>query len=233
MQTHTAKLIEIFNIGEERAGVFDLPTKLWPSPGQYLPCQKIQTEPDVLPSALFPLISPPDSLALGPIPDSWVPGDRITYLPPQGNGYALPPTARRVGLLTLTLSPAQVLTLAHPALAQDAAVTLFFDAHEDKNILLNHVPSAVEIVPISALPETLSWLDFLAIEVTIPDLTHLSALLPSSHLTFEGQIRVRTAMPCRGLGDCGVCGIRTHHGWRMVCSDGPVFPLQEVLHVAG
>lgn len=233
MQTRTAKLIEIFNIGEERSGVFDLPSKLWPSPGQYLPCQRIQTEPDVLPTSLFPLISPPDSLALGPIPDSWLPGDRITFLPPQGNGYTLPPTARRVGLLALSLSPAQVLTLAHPALAQYADVSLFFDAHEDQSSLLNHVPSAVEVVPLSALPETLSWLDFLAVEATIPDLEPLSALLPSSHLTFEGQIRIRTAMPCRGMGECGVCGIRTHHGWRMVCSDGPVFPLQEVLHVAG
>jgi NAD(P)H-flavin reductase len=35
-------------------------------------------------------------------------------------------------------------------------------------------------------------------------------------------------MPCGGAADCGVCALRTRHGVKLVCKDGPVFNLEEL-----
>jgi len=233
MVKQITKITEISQVGRERAAIFELPDKYSPTPGQFLPCQQAKSDPDDCIINLFPMVSPTQSLALGSIPENWNPGDLIAYLPPQGHGFLLPTNAQRVGLLALNTTPARVLTLSRPALAQGAAVTLFYDSRPEDHSLLNQVPLMIEVMPCSALSENLDWLDFLAIELAFDDRDSLSTLLPMGDPPFAGQVLIQTAMPCRGLGVCSACAVRTRHGWRMACSDGPVFPLQEVLHVAG
>ena len=128
-------------------------------------------------------------------------------------------------------SPIYLLTLAGAALAQGAAISIFCETVPPKN-LLNHVPSRVEVTQISSLNNTLDWPDYLAVDIEHHELETLCAIFTRSELPFQGQVLIRTPMPCRGLGDCGVCAVKTHRGWRYACKDGPVFPLSEVLHVA-
>jgi hypothetical protein len=123
------------------------------------------------------------------------------------------------------------LTLTEAALAQGSSISLFCETIPSKG-LLNHVPSRVEVTHISSLTENLDWPDFLAFDIAHHELETLSSLFTGSELPFEGQVLIRTPMPCRGLGDCGVCAVKTPSGWRYACKDGPVFPLSEVLHVA-
>jgi hypothetical protein len=226
-----SKLLELTQIGPSRAGVFDLPEKHWPKPGQYLPCQRITDTPDVLVTNLFRVLGDEDLLTLEPIPPDWYPGDEIRYLPPQGHAFQLPPSARRIGLLPLGVTPLRLLALLQHALAQDASLTLFLNSKQ-RDTFLSHVPSVVEVVPDSALTENLEWLDYLAVDLERDDLESLSHVVNIPALPFEGQVLIRTIMPCRGLGTCGVCAIRTAKGWRLICKDGPVFDLMEVLNVA-
>ena len=230
MQT---KLLEVTQIGPILAGIFDIPAKFWPEPGQYLPCQFRPEDQDFLPTNLFRVIGgPKELLSLGPLPQGWRPGDRIGCLPPQGKGFNLPGSARRVGLLTLSHSPLYLLTLVHPALAQDAAISLFCDPipHVD---ILNRLPIVVEIAPSTSLQENLDWPDFLAVHTTPHELARVSNFLGMDRLPFVGQVLLETPMPCHGVSACGICSVKTRHGWRLSCVDGPVFPLEEVLHVAG
>ena len=231
MAEQQGKLIEVFQLGEERAGILDLPVKAWPELGQYLPCQNLSRGAAVLPSNLFRVIGPGGKLSVGPLPEDWSPGDDLVYLSPQGHGFHLPASARRMGLMPVGVSPARLLTLVDPALAQDAAVTLFYTPTASDDIF-PWLPSAVEVRPITALTESLDWLDFLALEVNLPDLAVLSPLLGDAPLPFTGQVLVRTPMPCRGLGECGVCAVKTRQGLKLACQDGPVFPLEEVFRVA-
>lgn len=226
-----AKLLEITQIGSTRAGIFDLPSHHWPQPGQFLPCQRPSEPAEVLPTNLFKVFSPPDVLVLAPLPANWYPGDQFSYLAPQGKGFSLPPSARRVGLLPLSVSPARLLTLVKPALDQGASVTLFADL-QHKADFLNQLPAMVEVAPLAILDDYIDWLDYLAVDLEREDLERLSALFPNPSPLFDGQVLIHTPMPCRGLGTCGVCSLRTTKGWRLACKDGPVFPLQEVLHVA-
>jgi hypothetical protein len=36
-------------------------------------------------------------------------------------------------------------------------------------------------------------------------------------------------MPCGGLAECGVCALPAHRGWKLLCKDGPVLELGELL----
>ena len=228
MQT---KLIEITHIGSSTAGVLDIPPKFWPQPGQYLPCQRDADHLNILPTNLFRILGPDGRLYLAPLPEYWLPGDHINCLPPQGKGFSLPPTARRIGLLALDVSPLRLLPLLKHALAENAALVLFWDAQPNHDIL-HLLPAMVEVSPTASLVENLDWMDYLAVDLELDKLPQVDTLLGTLNPPFEGQVLVRTPMPCRGIGKCGVCAVKTHHGWKLACIDGPVFDLQEVHHVA-
>ena len=227
---HT-KILEIAHTGSITAGVLDLPARFWPQPGQYLPCQRDADHLQNLPTNLFRVLGPGERLYLAPLPNHWLPGDIIQTLSPHGRGFSLPPTARRIGLLALDVAPLRLLPLVNDALSQNAAVVLFWNAQQNHDIL-HLLPAMVEVSPTTALVENLDWLEYLAIDMELTKRPALESLLGTRTPPFEGQVLVRTSMPCRGIGECGVCAVKTPHGWKLSCIDGPVFNLQEVLHVA-
>ena len=232
MPEQTAKLVEVFSLGGIRSGVFDLPRSAWPAPGQYLPAQSLIASSAILPTHLFNVTLDPSRPALAPLPADWQPGDRFAYLPPQGQGFHLPASARRVALCALGVAPIRLLPLIVQSLAQDATVTLFCDPQPSADIL-HRIPSVVEVAPLAVLTENLTWPDYLAADLRRDALPHLAELLPEGQLPFDAQALVRTAMPCHGIGACGVCAVEARQGTRLACTDGPVFALEEVLHVAG
>jgi len=228
----TAKLVEIFSLGDIRAGILDLPRPAWPEPGQYLPAQALSATSEILPTQLFRVATETERLALAPLPASWQPGDTLVTLPPQGHGFQLPRGARRVALCAIGVDPNRLLPLIPLALAQAATVTLFCDPQPSPDIL-SQIPSVVEVAPLAALNDNLTWPDALAADLNRDALPRLAEILPEEKLSFEGQVLVRTDMPCHGLAECGVCAVETRHGTKLACVDGPVFDLNEVLHVAG
>lgn len=232
MAFQMARILEVIQIGDFIGANLALPTKLLPSPGQYLPGQNLEDPAEILHQPLFRVIGPDDRNFLGPIPRNWQPGDKIGILSPQGNGFQLPPSARRVGLLAMKGQALHILPLVKKALKQDASLVLFFQEQPHPGIQ-DWIPPNVEISPISVLQENLNWPDFMAVELAREDLKSLSVLLGDNAPSFTGQVLVKTAMPCRRIGKCGVCAIKTRHGWRYACEDGPVFPLKELPHVAG
>ncbi len=228
---HT-KLLEITQIGPLRAGILKIPEKYQPTPGQYLPCQKLSDASEILIAHLFPIVGQEGFLTLESPPQNWYPGNQIQYLPPKGQGFQLPTSVQRIGLLPFGVSPFRLLTLVKPALTQNAAIILFINPQQ-RNEFLSFVPSQVEVVPLTAIKDNLDWLDYLALDADLKDLHMLSNVFDPTPHTFIGQVLLRTPMPCHGVGECGVCSVKTQHGWRLVCKDGPVFPLEEVINVAG
>jgi dihydroorotate dehydrogenase electron transfer subunit len=225
----TVKLVEVIQLGTEIAGLVNLPENHRPQPGQFLPCQPIQGNLEGLTTPLFPVLG--DENTLGPLPETWQPGNVLAYLPPQGRGFHLPGSARRVGLVPFMVSPARLLNLASACLNQGAAVALFSAAALPAE-LLSRVPSQIEILSLADLMDNLDWPDYLAMDVDGSALDRFVNHLDGHRWQCEGEVLIHTPMPCRGLADCGVCAFKAQHGWRFVCTDGPVFPIEEVLHVA-
>jgi NAD(P)H-flavin reductase len=207
------------------SGKITCPSALRPAPGQYLTASSPDTN-EPLPAILFPSQLEADGVRVAaPLPSGWTAGMKLTLRGPLGNGFHMPGTARRVALAGLDGGSARLMPLALQALFQQAAVTLY--APEAPAGL----PDEVEVLPLDLLPEALQWADFVALDVSRPALGNLRPYLglnPFHRPACQIQILVRTAMPCGGLAECGVCAVPGRGGWLLACSDGPVFDFNQI-----
>jgi hypothetical protein len=159
-------------------------------------------------------------LAADPLPATWQPGTRLSLRGPLGHGFHLPATAHRVALAALDQSFSRLLPLVELALAQGAAVALC-----GMN-LPAHLPSAVEVLPLEALPELAAWADYLALDLALAGLETLPVrlgLVEGAHPEAKIELLPRLPMPCGGLGECGICAVPVRKGWQPACTAGPVF----------
>jgi dihydroorotate dehydrogenase electron transfer subunit len=93
------------------------------------------------------------------------------------------------------------------------------------------LPDAVEVLPLEMLAEALAWADYIAAVFPYPklaELRRLAGLTPHQTFRIDAEALLLVPMPCGGLGQCGACAVLTSHGWKHACSDGPVFPLNQL-----
>jgi len=230
MPALTTHLLELTQLGSEITGVLDLPEKYWPKPGQYLACQRLG-DLECIAIPLFRAFGDLGQPCLASIPETWHPGDRLAFFPPMGCGFELPKSARRVGLIPFEVSPARILSLVEPSLDQGAEIVLFCDPGLPADVL-SRLPSRVEVLPLSSLAEDSTWPDYVAVDLERSNLVSLTERVDLFNLPGSVEVLLRTPMPCLGIGACGVCAVHTRRGFRFACTDGPVFPLKGLRHVA-
>jgi hypothetical protein len=121
----------------------------------------------------------------------------------------------------------RLLPLISLALAQEADVAFYSDSLDPI------LPLAVEVNPLSLLPQAHTWADFLALDLKMEHLPELHALLGlhpgDPGPAIPAQALIATPMPCAGIADCGACAIRLGRNWKLACKDGPVFDLNLLL----
>lgn len=230
MRVYEAQVSEI--IWQPQAGRsarIACPTAAVPTPGRYVLAWSPEDVDAPLAAPLFTALTLPDGfIAASPIPLAWEPGTTLTLRGPLGRGFEPPSGLRRLALAALGPSLACLGPLMETALEQGGEVALFTDAP------LPALPPAVEANPLAALPDALTWADFLALEIPLERLDGLPAHLgldPAARdLPCLAQALVLTAMPCAGIGACGACSLETRHGWKLACEDGPVFPMADLLN---
>lgn len=204
-------------------GTLALPGNIRPLPGQYL-FAFAPGQSEALAVPLFPSGLAGDLLSVAPpLPVGWAAGMRLQVRGPLGNGFRLPAGARKVALAALGCGPERLLPLARLALAQDAAVALY------SADIPGGLPSEVEILPVEQVADALDWADYLALDLAPgwqAGWRNSLGLRDGQKLPFYGQALVRTPIACSGIGDCGVCAVRTREGWSLACKDGPVYDLE-------
>ncbi|HQF46568.1 MAG TPA: hypothetical protein PLA37_12220, partial [Anaerolineaceae bacterium] len=154
-----------------------------------------------------------------PLPSAWLAGTLLHLRGPLGRGFRLP-VVRRVALAALDGITARLRLLWNQALVQGAEVALF------TRRIPASLPDAVEVLPLESLPDVSGWAEYLALDGTLPQVLEWK-----SRLAFPGvaaEALVNLPMPCGGMGECGVCSVRTRRGWKHACQDGPVFDLHEL-----
>ena len=207
---------------------------LIPAPGRYLLAHDPASDAP-LPVPVFSAgTSPEGFLAASPLPRDWLPGQTLALRGPLGRGFLLPANARRVALAAWDVSPAYLLGLLDLAHRQDAALSLVCADPPDD------LPADVEIRPLAALAEVAQWADYLALAITRASLpgwreraglgNPLQAWSERSRgLPREAQALILAPMPCGGLAKCGVCSVPVKRGNVLLCEDGPVIDLSEIL----
>ena len=112
-------------------------------------------------------------------------------------------------------------------LKQGAEIVLVCDSTVDD------IPEAVEVQPLQAMLDSYHWADYAAFDIGRENLHQLREMLGKVEQTKgarEAQVLVRAPMPCGALAECGVCALTTHHHeWKMICKEGPVFEMKELL----
>jgi NAD(P)H-flavin reductase len=217
------------------------PPGLVPAPGQYLLASDGSDAP--LPVSLFYTDSAPlgfthratSFVAAAPVIDSWTPGMELNLRGPLGRGFTLPVPARKVALIAFDDSYTRLRGLIQQALKQDASVVLIC------GITPENLPNEVEVLPLSALQEIVTWADYLAIDVERENLNRLKERLGKSEIPRArggtnqlaagkaAQVLIRTPVPCGGVAECGVCAVNLKSTWKLACKDGPVFDWGEVM----
>jgi dihydroorotate dehydrogenase electron transfer subunit len=200
------------------------PPELIPAPGQYLLASDASDSP--LPVPLFYTDSAPEGfLAASPFPECWMPGLQVSLRGPLGRGFGVPIAARKIALVAYDDVPSRLRGLIRPALKHGSAVVLVSDFAAD------NLSDEVEAQPLSALQDVLAWADFAAFDVARVNLFELREklrIMKQAQAACEAQVLIRTAVPCGGVADCGVCGVSLKSGWQLACKDGPVFDLREI-----
>lgn len=223
MKMTQGKVEEIYLDGSAR---IVCPPELTPSPGQFLQAQAAGSD-SPLAVSLFPSLSSPNGFRSAPhIPSNWNPGEILHLRGPIGRGFIVPPSARRVLLVSFDGFPSRLLGLIPKTLKQGAGVVVLCDSH------IENLPEAVEIQPLKSLPEVFSWADYAAMDLARENLRQLEnslAGLGQAAARVEAQILLHSQMPCAGIADCGVCALTSRHDWRMICKDGPVFDLGDLI----
>ncbi|MEN6409794.1 MAG: hypothetical protein ABFD44_08800 [Anaerolineaceae bacterium] len=227
MQTGEGILTQIRLEGGASAGRILCPRGMIPRAGQYLLASLPGDLLTPFPVPLFPAgdVDEDGWLAAPPLPGHWQPGERLLLRGPLGSGFNLPSTARRVALAALGPSPARLLPLADQALKQGAAVALYTDA------VPTGLSPALEVSPLSALPEVLDWADAFAVDLPLERLQTLRSVLKMTDGGLPGitaQALLSVPMPCGGAGECGACAVHTRTGYALACKDGPVFDLNRL-----
>ncbi len=193
-----------------------------PSPGQYLFAGAAPDSP--LPDPVYYTESAPDGFLAAPVPESWYPGTELHLRGPLGRGFFLPASARKIALVAAAGSLSRLRPLIQQALNQGAAIVFVSD------FPAMDLPDDVEFQPMSAVDEIVRWADWMAFEAARENLHDLKERLEIQNQApalQDAEILIRTSISCGGVADCGVCAVTTKSGWRMACSEGPVFRWQD------
>lgn len=202
----------------------------WPetmkaSAGQYVLARTLEPL-EAVPHALYVCGQDEKRLQVTGLPRHWNVGARLKVRGLLGHGFNLPQRAQHVALAAVGGQPRRLSLLVKAALQQGAAVTIY------SALVPVDLPAAVEVLPLALLPEALDWADFIGMEMDVSQAGQWRSLfdLPlHSGLPCEVQALVATAMPCGGGAECGVCSIETRAGWKLICKDGPVFWLNDLV----
>jgi dihydroorotate dehydrogenase electron transfer subunit len=167
-------------------------------------------------------------------------GDSIDLLGPLGHGFALSAESRDLLLVAGGIGIAPLVALAERGIAQGAQVTLLLGAPTQVQLYPSHLlPPEIKIVVATEdgsvgnrgmVTELLAGPADGADQIfACGPISMYKAM--ASHDLLRGrsvQVSMEARMGC-GFGGCYGCALETKSGLRLVCKDGPVFELSELL----
>lgn len=173
------------------------------------------------------------------------PGDTLEIIGPAGNGFPIVKTQNKIILVSGGLGIAPIFAFAE-TIAKTKPI-LFYGVRTKKEVLCLPQLKSIGINPIISTDDGTLGQKGVITNVLRKYLTHHSLLIthyslyacgPKSMLRslsilakkykLKGYIALEENMAC-GLGTCLGCVINTNDGYKRVCKEGPVFPIEEVI----
>ena len=170
-------------------------------------------------------------------------GDNIDLFGPLGNGYSIHPDSHNLLLLAAGIGIAPLHFLAQEAINQGKTLRILLGVSKRTHLpQTSPLPSDAELIIMTedgAVGRRGKITDFLPdfanradqIFICGPREMYEAMALKKQELKLEGkpvQVSLEVRMGC-GRGVCYGCTVKTNGGLKQVCTDGPVFDLDDVL----
>jgi len=170
-------------------------------------------------------------------------GTELNILGPLGNAYTFSPRTRHALMVSGGVGVAPMVMLADEAVEANLAVTFLMGAVNDGGLLAaSLLPSEVEYIVATEdgsggyhgyitdlVPDYVTWAD--QIFACGPESMYRSLRNVTEPKRVQGrpliQVSMERTMAC-GVGACLGCVVKTRHGMKTSCVEGPVFDLDEV-----
>ncbi|MDQ3468108.1 MAG: dihydroorotate dehydrogenase electron transfer subunit [Chloroflexota bacterium] len=170
-------------------------------------------------------------------------GSELNILGPLGNAYTVSPRTRHGLLVSGGVGVAPMVMLADEAVAAGVSVTFLMGAATNEGLLsASLLPREVEYVVATedgsggylgyvteVVPEYVPWAD--QVFACGPESMYRSLRNAAEPHRVQRrpaiQVSMERTMAC-GVGACLGCVVKTRHGMKTSCVDGPVFDLDEV-----
>ena len=165
-------------------------------------------------------------------------GESLDILGPLGHGFAV--DSKRLLLVAGGVGVAPMIFLAEKAVADGCKVTLLFGAKTAKQVYPKKLlPAGLEFIPVTqdGLIERQGMVTDMLGEL-VDSVDQIFACGPAAMYKAMSQMkllkgrRVQVSMEARmgcGFGLCNGCSIKTRHGMKRVCDNGPVFELSDLI----
>jgi dihydroorotate dehydrogenase electron transfer subunit len=165
-------------------------------------------------------------------------GELLDILGPMGRGFDI--ASQRLLLVAGGVGVAPLIFLAEKAIEDGRKVTLLFGAKTAKQMYPRKLlPAGIEFIPVTqdGLIENKGMVTDLLSEF-IASVDQIFACGPAAMYKAMSQMkilkgrRIQVSMEARmgcGFGLCNGCSIKTRHGMKRVCDDGPVFELGDLI----
>ncbi len=169
-------------------------------------------------------------------------GETLDLLGPLGNSFHIEQASRNLLLVAGGIGIAPLVFLAQQALKKGKSVKLLSGARTKDGLYPSQLlPGGIEIKAITEdgssgrkgmvskiFPDYIDQAD--QIYACGPKAMYetIASQMQRQYIKKPAQLSLEVRMGC-GLGACFGCSIRTKHGMKQVCQDGPVFNLEEVI----
>ncbi|MDY6836130.1 MAG: dihydroorotate dehydrogenase electron transfer subunit [Chloroflexota bacterium] len=166
--------------------------------------------------------------------------DKLNLLGPLGREFSIAPSSRSILLVGGGVGIAPLIFLAESAKNLGKSITLLLGASTGDVIYpYSLIPPGITYLPITedgSLGEKGMVTDFILEHQCNSDqvfacgpINMYRSMAAQEELRIKAvQVSLEVRLGC-GTGICYGCTIRTQHGLRQVCKDGPIFELQDVL----
>lgn len=171
-------------------------------------------------------------------------GEKLDLLGPLGNGFTIKPKSKKLLLIAGGIGIAPLAFLAHQARSQGKHITLILGARKKEQLYKQNLPTdgletiiltddgsdgiKGKITDFRFLPDYIRQADQIFSCGPLPMYKAIGDLIRQMSLDKDIQVSLETRMGC-GIGTCYGCSIKTKNGMKMVCHDGPVFSMDEII----
>ena len=163
-------------------------------------------------------------------------GDTLELFGPLGNGFSIDPASQSILLVAGGIGIAPLVFLADEAIKGGRAVILLQGAQAEAKLYPEHLlPKGTNLITATEtgqgtmvtelIPDFTKEADQLFACGPLPMYRTMSNIPELKDKSVQVSLEVR--MGC-GLGVCYGCTIKTVHGLKQVCKDGPVFDFKEI-----